>query len=215
MPLHCPVRWLSGGKNLEEFVRCDQSFSDWEGAEPARAGGWEMTCETQRLVQHPRTSESHWRCSCKAQTKPCSLCLIRWRHFCQKWRSSLVILKLEPLVTPDTCGRCHHTSCQHQSVHSTTHIIILHQYRLMFSFLINPHLAFPLLERIGIEEFEMQHIKFKACSLWTCKFTELCNTLENAVTDQGASIVAGWDSLPVKFAYLKRVVFAVWSTCMC
>ncbi|XP_074847014.1 general transcription factor II-I repeat domain-containing protein 2A-like isoform X1 [Carettochelys insculpta] len=87
----------------------------------------------------------------------------------------------------------------------------------IFSFLIKPDnfdaddLDSTVFQWMGVEDFEMQLIELQCSVLWSSKFRDLRRTLESTKGDHGVSIMACWNSLPVKFDCLKKVAFALLS----
>jgi hypothetical protein len=64
---------------------------------------------------------------------------------------------------------------------------------------------------MDVNNFEMQHIKFRSSELWTIKFVESQKTLEGNCLEKPAAILNCWTSLPEVFTCLKKVAFALLS----
>jgi hypothetical protein len=64
---------------------------------------------------------------------------------------------------------------------------------------------------MDVDNFEMQHIKFKASELWTIKFVEFRKTLEGNCLEKSTAIFRCWTSLPETFTSLKKVAFPLLS----
>lgn len=87
----------------------------------------------------------------------------------------------------------------------------LKTYGPMFSFIIKPdemdlnELDLKYFEYLGINNLELEYIEFKWSVLWTNKFKDLRQHLENTENDHMDAISSCWSTLPQNFICLKKL----------
>ncbi|KAK0139165.1 General transcription factor II-I repeat domain-containing protein 2 [Merluccius polli] len=216
LPLHCSVRWLSGGMVLDLFVECFDAIKafliekeqDYPELEDEK---WLVKLMFLRDITG-HLNKFNVQLHGTGQTV---LALFdAWTAFVAKigvysrdiergtfrYFKHLKELLAHQTINPDDVGKY----MRELESEFSARFQDFQQHGPVFSFFIypgnlkenNPSLS--MFQWMGIEEFEMLQIELKASSLWASKFTELRKTLETSIY-QGASILACWDSLPEKF----------------